>query len=152
MVSPVMRGSAIRIHHTRQVPTNEISWGPPCALESGAADWKRSVSVSLNRPRVPVCIKLLTALNFCATRRFKAPGTGIPSSRTGFIGLARQTAHSTSTRRVASFDHLVGAGNAGIACWTKLETTPPSFFNHSRYGTSRSFSTEIRKPRSVPSW
>jgi hypothetical protein len=35
-----MRGSAIRIHHTRQIPTNDIGWGPPCALESGADDWK----------------------------------------------------------------------------------------------------------------
>jgi hypothetical protein len=26
--------------------------------------------------------------------------------------------------------------NAGIACWTKLEITPPSFSNHSRYGTA----------------
>jgi hypothetical protein len=25
--------------------------------------------------------------------------------------------------------------NAGIACLTKLEITPPSFSNHSRYGT-----------------
>jgi ABC-type uncharacterized transport system substrate-binding protein len=40
---------------------------------------KRSVLVSVNRPRVRVCIKLLTAPNFSvrqATRRFKAPGTG----------------------------------------------------------------------------
>jgi len=28
--------------------------------------------------------------------------------------------------------------NAGIACWTKLEITPLSFSNHSRYGTRRS--------------
>ncbi|MGP0093898.1 MAG: autotransporter outer membrane beta-barrel domain-containing protein, partial [Xanthobacteraceae bacterium] len=26
--------------------------------------------------------------------------------------------------------------NAGIACWTKLEITPPSLSNHSRYGTN----------------
>jgi hypothetical protein len=25
--------------------------------------------------------------------------------------------------------------DAGIACWTKLEITPPSFYNHSRCGT-----------------
>src|SRR5271166_1987705 len=25
--------------------------------------------------------------------------------------------------------------NAGIACWNKLEITPPSFSNHFRYGT-----------------
>src|SRR5215211_5287258 len=30
--------------------------------------------------------------------------------------------------------------NAGIACWTKLEITPLSFSNHSRYGTSRGLS------------
>jgi hypothetical protein len=29
------------------------------------------------------------------------------------------------------------AGEAGIACWTKLEITPPSISNHSRYGTVR---------------
>jgi RNA-directed DNA polymerase len=27
--------------------------------------------------------------------------------------------------------------SAGIACWTKLEITPPSISNHSRYGTNR---------------
>jgi hypothetical protein len=26
--------------------------------------------------------------------------------------------------------------NAGIACWTKLEITPPSISNHPRYGTT----------------
>jgi hypothetical protein len=25
--------------------------------------------------------------------------------------------------------------SAGIACWNKLEIAPPSFSNHSRYGT-----------------
>jgi hypothetical protein len=32
--------------------------------------------------------------------------------------------------------------NAGIACFTKLEITPPSFSNHSRYSTTPS----LRQP------
>jgi hypothetical protein len=72
-------------------------------LSRGLMTGKRSVLVSVNRPRVRVCIKLLTAPNFSvrqATRRFKAPRHWIPSSRSGFMGLARQTTHNTSTRRV----------------------------------------------------
>jgi hypothetical protein len=72
-------------------------------LSRGLMTGKRSVLVSVNRPRVRVCIKLLTAPNFSvrqATRRFKAPRHWILSSRSGFMGLARQTTHNTSTRRV----------------------------------------------------
>jgi hypothetical protein len=36
----------------------------PGALESGADDGKRSVSVSVNRSRVRICIRLLTAPDF----------------------------------------------------------------------------------------
>jgi hypothetical protein len=35
---------------------------------------------------------------------------------------------------------------AGIACWTKLEITPPSISNHSRYGTLLGF------PETQMSW
>ena len=59
-----MRGSAIRIHHTRQIPTNDIGWGPPGALESGLMTGKRSVLVSVSRSRFRVCIRLLTAPDF----------------------------------------------------------------------------------------
>jgi len=34
-----------------------------------------------------------------------------------------------------SWRDLRRRSNAGIAWWTKLEITPPSFSNHSRYGT-----------------
>ena len=47
----------------------------------------------------------------------------------------------SSPRRMAKYKwtarRTASAFNARIACWNKLEITPPSFSNHSRYGNSR---------------
>src|SRR3989442_14594416 len=46
------------------------------------------------------------------------------------------TAAGKASCYCSSWRDLRRRTNAGIACWTKLEITPPSISNHSRYGTS----------------
>src|SRR5205823_11952724 len=45
------------------------------------------------------------------------------------------TAAGKASCYCSSWRDLRRRTNAGIACWTKLEITPPSISNHSRYGT-----------------
>jgi hypothetical protein len=40
-----------------------------------------------------------------------------------------------------------GSADLAIACWTKLEITPPSISNHSRYGTRRAGTSVSRSPK-----
>jgi hypothetical protein len=44
---------------------------------------------------------------------------------------------SSNSGKPPSSDRLKGPARAGIACCIKLEITPPSNSNHSRYGTRR---------------
>jgi hypothetical protein len=67
MVEPPSAG-ALRnaLRNAGQWPTNDKSGQGPRALVSrGLMTWKRPVLVSVSRSRVRVCIRLLTAPDFC---------------------------------------------------------------------------------------
>jgi hypothetical protein len=63
MVEPPSAGA---LRNAGQWPTNDKSGQGPRALVSrGLMTWKRPVLVSVSRSRVRVCIRLLTAPDFC---------------------------------------------------------------------------------------
>ena len=61
--------------------------------------------------------------------------SGRTSCRKGALPSRFPTAAGKVSCYFSSWRDLRRRSNAGIACWTKLEITPPSFSNHSRYGT-----------------
>jgi hypothetical protein len=87
------------------------------------------------------------------TRRLRAAGVARAGQRLVQLGLEHGLQEFAGSIAQPGFDRIklfssrkgapmarygvisAGAQNAGIACWIKLEITPPSLSNHSRYGT-----------------